>query len=69
MGLIRTIAALPVHIKAIIITCIALVGAWMVITPIYLEILSWSDAVPVWGWMLIGVCLIIFAARFGKAIL
>lgn len=69
MGLIRTIAALPAHIKAILITCIALVGAWMVITPIYIEILSWSDAVPIWGWMIIGIGLILFAAKFGHAIL
>jgi len=69
MGIVRTVAALPVHIKAIIITCIALVGAWMVITPIYIEILSWADTMPVWGWMIIGVILILFAAKFGKAVL
>ena len=69
MGLIKIIAALPVHVKAIIVTVIALIGAWMVITPIYLEVLSWSNAIPVWGWMLIGAGLIIFAAKFGKAIL
>jgi len=69
MGFVRIIAGLPIHIKAILVTCIALVGAWMVITPIYLEILSWTSVIPVWGWMLIGVGLIVFAAKIGRAIL
>jgi len=69
MGLIRIIAALPVHIKAIIITIIGLTGLWMLITPVYLEILSWSTAMPPWGWMIVGVALIVFAAKFGKAVL
>lgn len=69
MGIVKIVAALPLHIKAIIITVISLVGFWMIITPIYLEILALGDTIPVWGWMIIGVCLIIFAAKFGKAVL
>jgi len=69
MGLVKIIAAMPIHIKAIFVACIGLVGAWMLITPVYLEILSWGDGLPVWGWMIIGVGLIVFAAKFGKAIL
>lgn len=68
MGFIKLIAALPIQAKALIITCIAMLGAWMVITPIYLEVLSLSNAIPVWGWMLMGVGLILFAAKFGKAV-
>lgn len=69
MGLIRTVAALPVHIKAIIITVLSLLSLWLIITPIYLEVLSWSDAIPTWGWMLIGVGLFLFTLKFGKAVL
>lgn len=69
MGLIRTIAALPHHLKILMIAIIALVGAWMLITPIYLEILSWSEGMPMLGWMIIGICLILFAGKFGKAVL
>jgi len=69
MGLIRTVAALPVHIKAIIITVLSLLSLWLIITPIYLEVLSWSDAIPAWGWMLIGVGLFLFTLKFGKAVL
>jgi len=69
MGLIRTVATLPIHIKAILITVIGLTGLWMLITPVYLEVLSWSTAIPTWGWMLIGVGLIVFAWKFGKAVL
>lgn len=69
MGIIKIVKALPLHVKASIVTAIALIGAWMVITPMYLEILSWSDTIPVWGWMLIGGGLIVFAAKFGRAIL
>ena len=69
MGLIRTVAALPVHIKAILITILSLLSLWLIITPIYLEVLSWSDAIPVWGWMLIGVGLLLFTVKFGKAVL
>jgi len=69
MGFIKIVAALPIHIKAIIITIIGLTGLWMAITPIYLEVLSWSSAMPSWGWMIIGVVLILFAAKFGKAVL
>lgn len=68
MGFLKMFAALPMHIKIIVVTVIALIGAWMVITPIYLEILSTFDMVPVWGWMMIGVILIVIAAKFGKAI-
>jgi len=69
MGIVKIAAALPLHIKAIIITVISLVGFWMIITPIYLEILTLGNTIPVWGWMLIGAGLILFAAKFGKAIL
>ena len=69
MGIVKIVAAMPAHIKAIFITVIALIGAWMVITPLYLKVLSWADTVPVWGWMLVGLGLILFAAKFGKAVM
>lgn len=69
MGIIKIVAALPTHIKAIVITIIGLTGLWMAITPIYLEILSWTDTIPVWGWMITGVLLIVIAAKFGKMVL
>jgi len=68
MGLISVIVALPLHIKAILIAVIAMIGAWMFITPMYLEIISWV-AFPSWIWMIIGLAVIMFAARFGKVIL
>jgi hypothetical protein len=40
----------------------------MFITPMYLEIISWA-ALPSWVWMLIGLGVIVFAAKFGKAVL
>ena len=69
MGIIRIVTALPHHLKILMIAIIALVGAWMLITPIYLEILSWSNTMPIWGWMIVGICLILFAGKFGKAVL
>lgn len=68
MGIVKAVAALPIHIKAILIAVIALIGAWMFITPMYLEIISWV-ALPSWIWMLIGLGVIVFAAKFGKAVL
>lgn len=69
MGLVKIVAAMPVHIKALIITFIGLIGLWILVTPMYLEILSWNESIPVYVWMLIGAGLIIFAAKFGKAVL
>ncbi|GAH93886.1 unnamed protein product [marine sediment metagenome] len=69
MGIIKIAASLPLHIKAILVTVISLVGFWMIITPIYVEILAFGDTIPVWGWIIIGIGLVVFAARFGKAIM
>jgi len=69
MGFIKIVAALPVHIKAIIITVLSLLSLWLIITPIYLEVLSLSDAIPIWGWMVIGAGLLLFTMKFGKAVL
>jgi len=60
--------SLPVYAKAIIVACIALLGVWMIIDPIYLELQSLIK-IPIWGWMLAGFLLIIFAAKFGKAVI
>ncbi len=68
MGFVRIIAAMPVHLKAIVIAIVAMIGAWMFITPMYLEIISWV-ALPSWFWMIIGLGVIVFAAKFGKAVL
>ena len=69
MGIVKIVATLPVQLKAIVVLVLFLVGTWMVITPIYLEILSWTNSVPVWFWMIVGVAFIIVAAKFGKVIL
>ena len=60
--------ALPVHIKGLIIAGLTLLSAWLIITPIYLEVISWA-VMPSWCWMLIGAFLLIFTVKFGKVIL
>jgi hypothetical protein len=69
MGIVKVFLGLPVHLKALAVTIIGLIGLWIVVTPLYLEILSWNDSIPVYIWMIIGIGLILFAAKFGKMVL
>lgn len=69
MGIVKIVAALPIHIKAIIITCLILLSTWMIITPIYLEVLALNESIPVWGWVVVGAVMLLLVTKFGKAIL